>query len=342
MSYHKPLLETAEEYLLRRTVQDAINSFDLAEGAACDPDSCAAGRWVCYMLLGHFEKAWIESDAIARRNNPDPNRYWDGALFAGRRVLIRCLHGLGDTLQFLRYAPMVRKTAAFLAIETQPALKSLILCSQLADQVLTWGELEPDWDQQIEVMELPRAFRSTLQSIPAAVPYLHPCSSWPQDSKEDPFLRVGLVWASSTFNPQRSIGLDALEPLFSAPEVRFYNLQVGPESQQAKRCSISLPRLCEEGTDILHLAALLHRLDLVITVDTMMAHLAGALALPVWTLLPYEGDWRWMLHRDDSPWYPTMRLFRQREPGNWAPVVRDLDLALKALLTRRSVLVPEG
>src|SRR5581483_7117340 len=124
------------------------------------------------MLAGDFESAWLESDAIARRGNPDPHRYWDGRPIDGRKVLLRCLHGLGDTIQFIRYARHIRERARSFAVEAQPRLKPLLIESRIAAHVFTWGEPEPEWDQQIEVVELPRIFRATVHTIPNDVPYL--------------------------------------------------------------------------------------------------------------------------------------------------------------------------
>ena len=325
-------LARAEEQLGSMHVADALRLFDLAEQANHDPDSCAGGRWTCHMLLGNFELAWRESDAITRRAKPDAYRFWDGRSVEGRSVLVRCLHGLGDTIQFIRYAPLIREKARTLAIEAQPTLKPLLCESRVADQVFTWGEPEPNWDQQIEVVELPRIFRTTLQSIPSVVPYLDvPCTglSCPYDGARP--LRVGVVWAASTYNSARSIPIEDVAMLFGLPGVRFFSLQAGIERSEIEPWSARVPSLCEELSDPVGTARSLKNLDLLITVDTMVAHLAGALAIPVWTLLPFACDWRWMLDREDSPWYPTMRLFRQPNPGDWKPVLERIRHELEAL-----------
>jgi hypothetical protein len=327
------LFTRAIDQLERMRVEEALRLFVRAEQAGYDPDSCAAGRWDCHMLLGDFEAAWRESDSIAQRGNPDPHRFWNGQPFANRHVLIRCLHGLGDTLQFIRYVPLLREQARSVAIEAQPTLKSLLEHARIADQVITWGEPEPPWDQQIEIIELPRIFRTTVKSIPNHAPYINLRSAREADAnrRKRP-LRVGLVWASSTYNPQRSIPLRALSELFSLPQVSFFSLQVGPQQAELEPWSRQIPNLYSGSPCILPMAETVQAMDLVITVDTMMAHLAGAIARPVWTLLPYQSDWRWMLHREDSPWYPTMRLFRQKCPGDWGSVVRQLKRALQMLI----------
>ena len=314
------LFKKAQTCLELRQTREACQLFSAAENLGYHPDACAAGRWTCHMLRGEFESAWCESDEIARRGNPDPHRFWDGQPLQGKRVLLRCLHGLGDTLQFIRYAPAIRERASRLTVEAQPALKRLIVTSDLADEVITWGEPEPRWDQQIEIMELPRIFRTTLRSIPNDVPYLKLRQAGLDPARRGRTLRVGLVWYSSAYNRARSLPFKALEPLLSIGGVEFFSFQAGEARAHVRDCGYEILNLCNED-DLLATAQGVIEMDLVITVDTMMAHLAGALGRKVWTLLPFEGDWRWMLERSDSPWYPTMRLFRQPTPGDWATAV---------------------
>ncbi len=329
--------EQAQNHIRSMQIPQACECFTMAEQAGFDPDACAAGRWSCHMLLGDFETAWRESDAISRRGNPDPHRFWDGQPFDGRRVLIRCLHGLGDTLQYVRYAPLIRQKAATLTIEAQPLLKSLLDQSDVADSVTTWGEREPAWDQQIEIVELPLIFRTMIQSIPHQNPYIHvPAVTRNCSVQGNAAMRVGLVWASSAFNPARSILLEQLAELFDFSKVSFFSFQAGEEHAQLAPWANRVSNLYVEGQSVLETAMSLNTMDLVITVDTMTAHLAGAMGLDVWTLLPYVCDWRWMLHREDSPWYPTMRLFRQPRPEDWRSVVNRVKSALDERISRYS------
>ena len=327
----------AEKLFSSGRLREATHFYDLAERAAHDPDACAGARWNCHMLLGAFERAWQESDAIARRGTPDPERFWDGQPLDGRRVLIRCLHGLGDTIQFIRFAPCVAKRAASVSIEAQPRLKKLLAASQLAETVITWGDPEPVWDQQIEVMELPWIFRAIPETIPKRIPYID--VPWapmiPQYDGHRP-LRVGLVWTAGDFNPARSIPIQDLEPLLDIEGVAFYNLQGGEERRALTTLRPDVPELFVESDSVVPTACDIKMLDLVITVDTMTAHLAGAMGRPVWTLLTFASDWRWMRERDDSPWYPTMRLFRQPAPGDWRCVIADVRRHLQAAVGRYS------
>jgi hypothetical protein len=306
----------------RRRARAALRHASRAETLGFDPVECAALRWQCSMLLGDWENAWTESDRIAASGRPDPHRFWDGRCWSGRRLLIRGLHGLGDTLQFIRYASLLRSTARFLAVQVHPQLVSLIRQADGVDLAFTWNEPDPEWDVQMEITELPRAFRTGRGQIPANVPYLavpDERMSWARSLiglRQRP--RIGLSWTAGAWNPCRSISLDELEPLFRAP-CDLFCLQKG-----ARIAGSGLHELESFAKDILDTAALIQQLDLVITVDTMTAHLAGALGVPVWILLPYRADWRWMLRRDDSPWYPTARLFRQSTPGDWRPVVETI------------------
>jgi hypothetical protein len=321
------LFRIAEDLRERMQIAQALDRYTAAEIAGHDADQCGAARWTCHMLLGHYESAWEESDRIAARGGPDPHRYWQGEPWEGKRVLIRCLHGLGDTLQFIRYAPLIRRTAASLTIEAQPKLKELLASSSLADSVITWGEPEGCWDLQMEVNELPRIFRSTPKTIPWNIPYL--ATGVEPREAGDFVLQIGLVWAASDFDPSRNISVEALRPLFDVPGCRFVSLQAG--EGWSEQLPPSVERWSGVETPIEEIAALTQSLDLIVTVDTMNAHLAGGLGCRTWTLLPFQCDWRWMAEGDSTPWYPNMRLFRQPDPGNWTAVIGRVGAELLAL-----------
>ncbi len=320
----EPFVRKAREALNEMRLHDALRLFGEAELAGYEPDICAAGRWTCHMLCGQFPEAWKESDAIERRGRPDPHRFWDGRPFTRKHVMIRCLHGLGDTIQFIRFVPLIRAEAETVTVEAQPGLKSLLVQTGLADQVITWGEPEPFWNQQIEINELPKIFRVTESTIPAA-PYLNLSTSRPSGNPNGAGKKkVGLVWSASTYNPLRSIRLQELAPLLDSPGFSFHSLQAGPACEELRPWSGRIENLSEHAVDVLETAVNMSAMDLVVTVDTMTAHLGGALGLPTCILLPFACDWRWMAGRADSPWYPTVRLFRQVTPGDWLPVVRQL------------------
>jgi hypothetical protein len=307
----------------RRDLEPALRCFDQAERLGYDADRCAAYRWDCWMLLGEFENAWRESDRIAARGASGPHALWDGSPFTGKRVVIRCLHGFGDAIQFLRYARLVRQQAARVIVETHPEMVSILSRLPFVDHVTSWADsslTRDDWDQQIEVTELPRAFRTTLATIPADIPYLDVSARCPAESGKP---KVGLLWASSQWNPARSMRLAELVPLLELDGFSFYSFQRSQERGEltAIQSRFKIHDTADHSPDILDTAVDLMSMDLLITVDTMAAHLAGALGRNVWTLLPWEADWRWMVGMDDSPWYPTMRLFRQTAGADWGPVV---------------------
>jgi hypothetical protein len=321
--YHSALA-----HLARRCVGAAIDLFDRAQLAGYDAVRCAAGRWTCHMLAGDFERAWRESDFIDASGPSDPSRLWDGKSWRGRRVILRCLHGYGDAIQFIRYAPMLRREAASLVVETHPEMVSTLRRAAGVDEVVSWASaLRPQWDRQIEIMELPRAFRATPATIPRSVPYLSADPARIERARQtlgdarSP--KIGIVWASSGYNPARTIPLRQFKRIFDDARFVWISLQHGRDREELRSIGSSarVRDTAPHSPEIADTAALMANLDLIITADGVAAHLAGALARPVWTLLPFEADWRWMIDRDDSPWYPTMRLFRQPAPGRWAPVV---------------------
>ena len=279
------------------------------------------------MLAGDFSRAWLESDAIRRSAAPDPH-FWDGSSLHGRRVIVRCLHGLGDAIQFLRYAPLVRDQASSLIVEVPPTMLELGRYFNGVEHTITWGDaapaLEPEWDVQVEVMELPYLFRSTLASLPAPKSYLCLPQAMVYEARMSMRLNrrpcVGIVWSGGEWDCSRSIPFEMLAPLLAmGREVSFVSLQ-----KEEDNCALGKEIQVVRGNGLVPLAAAIANLDLVVTVDTMAAHLAAALGVPTWVLLQHRADWRWLLDRNDSPWYPSMRLFRQAVQGGWREVLEDV------------------
>ena len=295
-----------------------------------------AREWLVRARRGDLAAAWEASDRILRRHiqSPDYSRprheqsIWRGEPLEGKRVLIRCYHGLGDTIQFIRYAPMLRGVARKVVVWAQPPLIPLLESVRGIDRLLPLTEGTPDvsYDVDLEVMELPFIFRTTLATIPRDIPYLSVQSPrLPRAAVAGPPPRIGLTWRSGDWHTSRSIPFEMLHPLFELTGVTWCSVQ------QHRGADESHPALIDISHDDLHEAARrVAALDLLITVDSMPAHLAGALGVPVWTLLLEQADWRWMEERADTPWYPTMRLFRQDGTGDWAPVVGRVAAALRA------------
>jgi hypothetical protein len=289
------------------------------------------------MRRGDFAAAWEISDAVLRarggeRRDDLPRHLqpvWNGDPVDGKRVLVRCYHGLGDTIQFIRFAPLLRERAAEVTVWAQPALIPLLGTARGIDRLLPLhdGAPEVEYDVDVEVMELAHLLRVTPATLPAEVPYLR---AEPAPLPRDGRLAVGIVWKAGDWDDRRSVPIALLAPLAELPGVELHVLQRGEGLAERPAGFGTLA-----GSDDVHEAARVMRaLDLVISVDSMPAHLAGALGVPVWTLLHARADWRWMEGRDDTPWYPTMRLLRQRDAGDWRPVIERAAEGVRAMAAR--------
>ena len=250
---------------------------------------------------------------------------WEGEDIAGRTILLHAEQGLGDTLQFVRYAPLVAARAGRVILAVQPPLARLLRELPGVDHVVAAGGVLPRFDVVCSLMSLPRLLGTTLDSIPPALPYADEYAPW--DDAAAPALRVGLVWAgSSTFsdNRQRSLPPAALMDLAGLPGVQFYSLQRHEPGGTALPEKLGAIDLMNGVQDFADTAARVAGLDLVIAVDTAVAHLAATMGKPVWLLSRWRGCWRWLLDRADSPWYPSLRILRQERPNNWAGVIAEV------------------
>jgi hypothetical protein len=301
-----------------------------------------AASWMAAMRRGDWEAAWRQTDRIElprRRREARPgfvrephHLRWNGTPFGERSVLVRCEHGLGDTLQFIRFVPQLSAVANEVNVLVQPHLLALLQSAPGLGTVLDgWtNRPAPAHDVEIEIMELAYALRASPDALPPPYPNLRPGKldyPWPADDR----LRVGLLWAASSWDGSRSIPLPLLEPLLRVQGARFFSLQQGEATRECLREGVTLAALSRHTADIENAAAAMLALDLVISVDGMAAHLAGNLGRPTWLLLKHDADWRWMQGRDDSPWYPGMRLLRQRRAGDWTGVVAAAARALREL-----------
>jgi len=298
------------------------------------------------LQAGDFARGWAEFEwrlsvpslAALRRDFPQP--IWRRQDVSGATLLLHCEGGFGDALQFVRYLPFATQRAANVILECPPALHALFARLPGAQRLVQRGQPLPPFDVHCPLQSLPfNAGTTTIESIPSAVPYLHAdasraCAFAGRLSLRPGDFNVGLVWAGSA-NPRdrRSRTLDLFAPLADVPGVRFISLQKGPAAQQALDPPPAMkPRMIDAAPllgDFADTADVIANLDLVITVDTSVAHLAGAMGKTVWTLLPFAADFRWMFGRVDSPWYPTMRLFRQADPRDWSGVVNAVGAALR-------------
>ena len=289
-----------------------------------------------FLLSGKFEQGWEKYEWRWKLKDDVHRNFsqslWDGSDIKGRTILLYTEQGLGDMIQFIRYAPLVAQRTGKVIVECQKELRSLFQGVEGIHQVITRGEQSPNFDVQCPLLTLPLIFNTALESIPANVPYI--CvdfklvEAWRSkinlcNSK----LKIGLVWAGRPTHKRdryRSCPLSEFAPLSSLNNIIFYSLQKGEASKQARDAPDGMEFIdyTEELNDFSDTAAFIENLDLLISVDTSVAHLAGALGKPVWTLIPFTPDWRWMLNREDSPWYPSMRLFRQPALGDWNSVIK--------------------
>ncbi|MGP0089283.1 MAG: tetratricopeptide repeat protein [Xanthobacteraceae bacterium] len=313
--------------------EDALASYDRA--LALRPDYAQAhwNRALLRLLTGCFAEGWRGYEWRRKLESWVPRSFarpeWSGDDPAGRRLLLYSEQGFGDTIQFARYAPLAAARGARVVLEVQPPLKSLLSGLTGVEVVAAKGEPLPPFDAQCSLLSLPLMFNTTVETIPAVVPYIHApadrIEAWKRRLPHDAPL-VGLVWSGSgatTRDLDRSIAFEQLAPLLEVSGIRFVSLQkdVRASDAGALREHNEVIDLCSDLKDFSDTAAVVAQLDLVISVDTAVAHLAGAMGKPVWVLLPYLPDFRWLLDRDDSPWYPSARLFRQSAARDWDEVM---------------------
>lgn len=329
-------------------------------GTAADPSALAAAQALgdaalgarmmrarSLLLEGALEAGWAEmawrlrdpgQPGLGGRQPHGPVARPDPGDWRGRTVLLHGEAGHGDMIQCLRYVPLVRAAGAEVVLELQPGLVRLARTVPGAGAVVGWGEDVPAHDLALPMFHLPWAFRTALATVPAPIPYVAAdpgaVAAWRARLGGLPGLKVGLVWAGERragtvfegMDAARSLPLAALAPLGEVAGVSFVSLQLGEAARQE---GLALHDWTGELRDFADTAALMEALDLVITVDTACVHLAGALGRPVWLLNRHDTCWRWLREREDSPWYPTLRIFRQAAPGEWGPVVSRVAEALR-------------
>jgi tetratricopeptide (TPR) repeat protein len=300
------------------------------------------------LLLGDFRLGWqkFEWRWDPEFKNFDKRKFdrprWDGSPLNGKRILIHAEQGLGDTIQFCRYVEMVASRGGRVVLEVPPQLVRLLSKLRGVDTLAITGNSLPEYDFHCPLMSLPLVFGTELDTIPADIPYLPidpiRIAQWRDKLGTHSSLRVGLTWAGNprrhmpsvnAIDRQRSLQFTQLISLLDLPSIEFYSLQLGDDAASQLN---GHPRVVDHTpalTDFCETAALIANLDLVISVDTSVAHLAGAMGKPIWLLNRHNSCWRWMVDRNDTPWYPTMRIFRQPSLGDWENAIRDIRLALE-------------
>ena len=322
-------------------LDEALASY--REALRLKPDYADAhfNRSLPLLVQGRFEEGWAEyewrwrSEVFLVQGHARPalaKREWDGSPLQGRTILLHVEQGLGDTIQFARYASLLKQQGAGqVLLACPPELQRLMRRCRDIDQIVTETPF-PDFDVGVFLLSLPHLLGTTsIERIPADIPYIDCDPEWVESWEarlaslegQRPALRVGIAWQGNPGHKTdrwRSVALEQFAPLAELPGVRLVSLQKGLGREQLDKLPGLAIDLGAELTDLADTAAVVSCLDLVITVDTALAHLAGAMGKPVWVILPVVPDWRWLLQREDSPWYPSMRLFRQAARGQWNEV----------------------
>ena len=324
-------------------IDDAIRAYNRALSYRGDDPYTHWNKALSSLVKGDYAAGWADyewrwqkADFAHNRRDFEPPM-WNGADdLTGKTIVLFAEQGLGDTIQFCRYAPLVAARGATVLLEVQRPLASL-MASLDGATVIARGDALPTFDLHYPLLSLPCAFHTDAETIPATVPYLHPSPGailrWQKGLGAKTKPRIGLVWSGSAVHKNdrhRSVPIETLAPLLSDQRFDFHFAQLDvfddDRDMFARFANVHLHDDAIESFD--DTAALLQACDLTLTVDTAAAHLGGALGLPTWVMLPFSPDWRWLLDREDSPWYPTMRLFRQPSIGDWPTVIANIGRAL--------------
>ncbi|MEO8560251.1 MAG: tetratricopeptide repeat-containing glycosyltransferase family protein [Rhodospirillales bacterium] len=325
-------------------LDEAIGCFGRVVQLAPDNHRAVVEAAVARLMRGDLEAGFRDYEVRRRlqeHQQPDFRApAWDGGDIAGKTLLLYPEQGLADALQFARYAPLLRQRGIRLVSLVQPLLRDLFKLSGLFDDVASEGEPLPAFDYHASMLSLPALMGTSINTVPAQVPYLKA----PElqririGAHSRTRLKIGIFWAAMPGHPldrNRSSSLGQFLSLADNPDVLVFSLQGGAAQKEIDAIGAAgLVHDVGRGIfDFAEAASVLTQLDLLITIDAPIAHLAGAMGLPAWVMLPHSADWRWMMQRPDSPWYPSLRLFRQGTPGDWAPVMSQIRTSLGALLS---------
>lgn len=328
-------------------LDESIEAYNHAVEISPDYALARYGRAISLMAAGRLLEGFREYES--RWHSMKPRKFsqpvWQGENLPGKTLLIHAEQGFGDAIQMVRFIPAVRERVGNIILECRPELEKLFQYSKCADTVIPYGAPMPPFDCFIPMLSLPRVLGATLETIPNQTPYLSAPVSQAMRPVKPGHLKAGLVWTGNPNHHQdaaRSIPLRTLLPILQVPDVTFYSLQQVVPSRD-RPCLQAMPEKIASHLmfeNFLDTASIIAQLDLVIAVDTAVAHLAGALGKPAWMLLQHSPDWRWFLDRADTPWYPNMQLFRQTERNNWESPVTRVAEALRRLAD--PVSVPPG
>lgn len=331
-------------------VNDALSFFSDALNVKPDSIDLHYGKAHCQLLLGDFKNGWEEYEWRIKR--PDfPQRTLKKSPLAdqdinGKKILVYSEQGLGDAIQFIRYLPLLKAKGAYVIFECSDYLYKIFMdypgYDQRIDNVNVLEE-DLDYDYFIPLLSLPFYFKTEVKSIPGGVPYLkveeEKNEKWQKLIPPSNKLKVGIIWAGNPkhrADRERSLPIDKFKPLIDRDDIEIYSLQHGPASLQLTDVYSKVHDIRQYNNGLPDAAAIISNLDLIITIDTSIAHLAGALGKKVWLLITLSPDWRWMLDRDDTPWYPSIKLYRQSRPYDWVSVIQKVNDDLTFLINSDS------
>ncbi len=337
-------------------IEKAIEVYDKV--LEMDPNYALArfSRSLSYLTLGDWKHGWKEYEWRWTAYNESPKKFdrasvWDGSDLYGKRILLYAEQGLGDTIQFIRYAELIKNMGAYIIVETQGPLKDLLKLCPYIDEVYARGESIPPFDTQIALMSLPMIFKTEIDSTPHNIPYIYALpelvSYWAEQLKDDHNFKIGICWQGNpNYRTQflrqavagKSMHVKQFEPIAQLEGVSIYNLQKMGGEEQLSELAADI-QITSFGSDFdnsrgrfMDTVAIMKNLDLIITIDTGTCHVAAALGVPTWNLLPNPADWRWMVDRTDTPWYNNMRLFKQPKSGDWEGSIKACVKALQPIL----------
>lgn len=317
---------------------------------------------LAYLVLGDFEKGWHGYEwRYSRPSQGSLRTYteprWDGSDLQGKTILIHAEQGLGDTFQFIRYAKLIKEKNGIIIAAVQKPLVKLIKHCKYIDHVISLDETPPHFDVHSPMLSLPYALKTRIDTVPCEIPYLYADETLVEDWKEklaaDKNFKIGICWQGNDnyATPllrmtvaQKSVHPKEFAPICCVPGVSIYSLQKTTGTDQLKDIPDTMHIITFDGDfdqshgRFMDTAAVIKNLDLIITVDTSISHLASGLGIPTWIMLPNPADWRWMINRNDSPWYPNVtRLFKQPTPGDWESMIKEVAHELQQYISRRTV-----
>lgn len=325
-------------------IEKALEHFNKAIELNEDFPDAHWNRSLILLLIGNLIEGWKDYEYRFKKQNPSDSRIfkkpkWDGSSLNGKKILIISEQGYGDNIQFIRYIPLVKERGAYIILECRKELEGLLREFPGIDEIIIKEKNSVpniDFDYYIHVMSLPAIFNTSISNIPNKVPYIKADHKLVEKfrmimNKGD--FKIGISWAGNPDqenDKNRSTQFEKFKFLKEFPKVGVYSLQKGEASRQLN--DLDIVDLTDEINNFSDSAAAIENLDLIITVDTAVAHLAGAMGKPVWTVLTFMPDWRWFIDRNDSPWYPSMKLFRQQKHGDWDGVFNKVKNELRSLL----------